>query len=655
MTPEKFIGRQIREYKIIEIIGQGGMAAVFKAEHVKLKVVRALKVIRELFSKDKKFIDRFEREARLLVHLKHPNLVHINEFFEEDGYLFLVMDYVPGESLATRLKQRGRLPEAEILPVICHVLDGLAEAHRNGIVHRDISPDNIMLSPMQNGTERAVIIDFGIAKAILAEDFSKTLLSGLTGLGSFVGKMMYCSPEQAGGEAVDGRTDIYSLGLVLHKALTGAIPFRADTPVDSMAMRRLQSIPALKEIMPDGNFPEELEILVAGACARKPDNRFPTAESFKTAILDYQNRGKKIQDDDSELTEIVQSGIESKYPLSSPIEPKSGMSIWERGKAASRPATPPKTNIRVRKKPFLVSVLIIIAAGIVIVFGVFLYYEGYFSFESEKPGGTIAGNPSPSPAISSAAAPALIPMVRISPGTFTRGSPAGEPGRDSDETQNQVAITRPFFIGIAEVTQSQYDLVMSSNPSHFKGSLHPVEEVTWYDAIDFCNRLSLKEGLTPCYDNSQNSVTWNKSALGYRLPTEAEWEYACRAGGADAFAFGSCLSASDADYDGTIPLPGCPNGQDRKGTWDVKSGKPNAWGLCDMHGNVFEWCWDWYGDYPGLRATDPAGPDSGSDRVIRGGAWADDAKLCRSANRNWLTPDLRSSHLGFRVARTVQR
>jgi formylglycine-generating enzyme required for sulfatase activity len=237
-------------------------------------------------------------------------------------------------------------------------------------------------------------------------------------------------------------------------------------------------------------------------------------------------------------------------------------------------------------------------------------------------------------------------MVRIEPWSFTMGSPGDEPDRDRDENQHQVTLTQGFLMSATEVTQAQYEAVMGSNPSEFKGASRPVEQVSWYDAVKFCNALSEREGLTAAYNVSGEDVTWNRDADGYRLPTEAEWEYACRAGTTTRFHSG--------DDDSDLELVGWYDGNSGLETHDVRTKQPNAWGLYDMHGNVWEWCWDWYGDYGG-NATDPAGPRSFLIRVLRGGGWYYNAQSCRSALRFSNFPDDRYSFNGFRVVRSSAR
>jgi len=219
-------------------------------------------------------------------------------------------------------------------------------------------------------------------------------------------------------------------------------------------------------------------------------------------------------------------------------------------------------------------------------------------------------------------------MVLIPAGKFMMGSPDSEQGRSEEEgPQHKVTISKPFYVGVTEVTQAQYEAVMGTNPSKFKGATNPVEMVSWNDATEFCKKLS------------------EKTRQAVRLPTEAEWEYACRAGSQTLFSFGDVDSALGdfAWYWGNSGSQSHPVGQKR----------PNAWGLFDMHGNVWEWCADWYGDYPKGTVTDPQGAASGEYRVLRGGCWYDYPNYCRAAYRSYLTPVNRDKYCGFRVVVSV--
>jgi formylglycine-generating enzyme required for sulfatase activity len=250
-------------------------------------------------------------------------------------------------------------------------------------------------------------------------------------------------------------------------------------------------------------------------------------------------------------------------------------------------------------------------------------------------------------------------LKRIPAGEFLMGSPADREGAEDDEKpQHSVRITRDFYLGVYEVTQAQYKDVMDNNASWFSATgggkdivaglstdRHPVENVSWLDAVKFCNRLGAMEGLAAFYEIDGETVRVpDRARAGYRLPTEAEWEYACRAGKPTEYSFGDDASVfgSYAWFSGNSDGASHPVGE--------KS--PNGFGLYDMHGNVWEWCSDWYDDgyYQRSPLIDPPGGSGASSRVSRGGGWSSDPRFARSANRVWFVPGDRDFNPGFRVA-----
>jgi len=287
-------------------------------------------------------------------------------------------------------------------------------------------------------------------------------------------------------------------------------------------------------------------------------------------------------------------------------------------------------------------------------------------------------------------------FILIPAGAFTMGSPEDEYGHSFNETQHAVTLTTPFYVSATEVTNQQYaDLAQwaydqgyctatsSSLQDALDGSTeelldldglceisfsggvftvdpgkedHPVLDVSWYGSVAYCDWLSLSEGLSRAYDHG----TWEcnghdpYNAVGYRLLTEAEWEYACRAGTQTPFHTGECLDAgTEANYDGRYPYPGCPSGPYVSWPLPVGSYPANGLGLYDMHGNLYEWCNDWYGLYGGDE-VDPPGPEAGSYRVVRGGYWDNNARNCRSASRRYYYHGSSYYYLGFRLARSAE-
>ncbi|MBU1699707.1 MAG: SUMF1/EgtB/PvdO family nonheme iron enzyme [Candidatus Eisenbacteria bacterium] len=233
------------------------------------------------------------------------------------------------------------------------------------------------------------------------------------------------------------------------------------------------------------------------------------------------------------------------------------------------------------------------------------------------------------------------------------GSPLNEVGHGFNETLHTVVLTHDFWISDHEVTQAEYEDVMGVNPSRFDGDNLPVEKVTWLDAVSYCNIISDRDGYELAYTIDGSVVTWNKEADGYRLPTEAEWEYACRAGTQTATCNGN-LTEEACGVDPVLDAVGWYCGNAAYMTHDVMSKAPNSMDLYDMHGNVWEWCWDIYMEDLGTDVVvDPSGPPGGAQRVVKGGSWYYYARECRSASRAPYWPNSQDDILGFRVARTV--
>ncbi len=694
MDPTELIGKQVREYKFLGILGQGGMAAVLKVEHKQLRTFRAIKVIKEGLSGNKQFHERFKQEAQILVHLSHPNLVQIYDFFEENGLLFLVMQYVPGETLSAKLKRRFILKPDEVIPLMIQALDGLSAAHAKGIIHRDISPDNLMLS-MVDGKEHVTIIDFGIAKALVQEEFNESFILQLTSSGAFTGKFAYCSPEQAGGLPLDARSDIYSLGLVMHRALTGVVPFHEDTPIETAAIRRQVDPPWLSDVWPEGAFSHNIELVVRRALERKPEHRYQSAAEFKDALEGLVGKKNQGYVSDEALRQRIED-IKSKKALKKTTTNRSQYDFHESKSFRRRYG-----GLFAGLSLFILVLLLFLIKPQIGNKAASLFSQATMTpvpsataLPSKTPTNFPTATPSPIPSATPishkekrfpqrTATPTPTPViptitpemtkkprapkgfVLISPGNFIMGSPYSEKGHGYEEQQHRVKITHAYYLGETEVTQKLWNKVMRKRISHFYAPNRPVETVTWWDAVIFCNRYSKMQGLKPCYyaDDQFHTVFdgiipvasgivyWEKTANGYRLPTEAEWEYACRAGTKTPFYTGMDLTDSQADFDGNRPYNDIHYRSPAQ-TVPVKNYPPNPWGLFDMHGNVWEWCWDFFENYSSIAKVDPAGPPTGTLHIRRGGSWVSSAAECRSAARGKGESGSQSS-FGFRLARNA--
>lgn len=276
---DPLIGSRIREYEILELIGEGGMGRVYRARHTILDEERAIKVIQSDIAGENKFVDRFIREAKILVKLRHPNLIQLHDFGNlSANSFFMVLEFVNGESVQERIRKLTRIPWKDSLKIVRDAALGLDSAHNKGIVHRDISPDNLMIVKDDFGKESVKVLDFGIAKPLL--EHTKVY----TQKDMFLGKPEYCSPEQCGllqeGEEIDRRTDVYSLAITLYHMIAGQPPFIARSP-QGYLVKHLQEIPkTLSSHFPAGEIPRALDELIAHSLAKKREARPSTMQEF---------------------------------------------------------------------------------------------------------------------------------------------------------------------------------------------------------------------------------------------------------------------------------------------------------------------------------------------------------------------------------------
>lgn len=272
-------GKKIREYEILEVLGKGGMGTVYRARHVYLDKERAIKVVRSALNHSS-FSERFIREARILSDLHHPNLVQLFEFGSLDGgAFFMVLEFIQGESVKARMHRLGRIPIVEAIGIIREAAMGLQKAHEKGIIHRDISPDNLMLVP-EGGKETTKVIDFGIAKAFLDKGEGQTMTN------TFIGKPEYASPEQCGflkeGENVDARSDIYSLAVTLHTMIAGTLPFKSPSPQGYLVKHMTQKPQTLSQVVPDA--PPALDQILQKGMNSRREKRHSSMEEFLKEI-----------------------------------------------------------------------------------------------------------------------------------------------------------------------------------------------------------------------------------------------------------------------------------------------------------------------------------------------------------------------------------
>ena len=285
-SSDPYVGTRIREYEILDVIGKGGMGAVYRARHIYLDEERAIKVVHSQFAEDEPFLQRFIREAKMLVKLRHRNLVQLFEFglLREDIF-FMVLELIRGDSLLDRVSKQTRVPVDEAVKIIREAALGLHAAHQKEIVHRDISPDNILIVKDEEGNDVTKVIDFGIAKPLAEQTriFTRTNM--------FLGKPEFCSPEQCGalneGEVIDHRSDIYSLGITFYYALSGKLPFYSPT-AQGYLVKHVTEVPkTISCHFPPGQFPEELEQIINKTLAKNREDRYATMEELAKALENF--------------------------------------------------------------------------------------------------------------------------------------------------------------------------------------------------------------------------------------------------------------------------------------------------------------------------------------------------------------------------------
>ncbi|HEY7159802.1 MAG TPA: serine/threonine-protein kinase, partial [Acidobacteriota bacterium] len=258
---DPLIGSRIREYEILDSIGRGGMGAVYRARHIYLDKQRAIKVVHRSLTESEDFVNRFIREAKVLSELNHPNVVQLYDFgMLDDNTFFMVMELIQGETVIERIQREGRLSPEESVRIVREAALGLSSAHKKGIIHRDISPDNLILVRNESGNEITKVVDFGIAKP-LHEDTGRFTMTNF-----FIGKPEYSSPEQCGtlkdNESLDQRSDIYSLGVTFFQMLTGRLPFLASTPQGYLLKHANENPKFPSNYLPQGEIPKALDALV---------------------------------------------------------------------------------------------------------------------------------------------------------------------------------------------------------------------------------------------------------------------------------------------------------------------------------------------------------------------------------------------------------
>jgi formylglycine-generating enzyme required for sulfatase activity/predicted Ser/Thr protein kinase len=683
-------------YEIIRQLGGGGFAVTFLARD-NLQPSKPLCVVKQLRPNQShpRVVEFFEKEAAILEKLgQHPQIPQLLAHFSENGILYIVQEFIEGQDLSQEIIPGRRLNEDYATKLLQDVLEVLSFIHSKGVIHRDIKPQNLM---RRHEDGQIFLIDFGAVKELgsLMVNSQGEVYSSVV-----IGTPGYMASEQKNGKPCLG-SDVYALGMTIIQALTGVLPFDlqedpltgeiiwrnqaqvSDHLADVLtkmvrrhfSLRYAKATEALHSLKPPLSLPstvvvntaKQVYLQEATARAQQGQGNFSVfalriLESKRIELGLSEDEAREIQEQvlkpyreyQQKLEEYEQAlidAVKQQYPFNQATQKdlqdyqqylglrnEDIAAIEARVFPQQTQPSPSSTPVSVPKSPSPVQIItqpfefefatLTVKSGLLGI-GKKTYQinrsRGRGEFFTESLGNGVA-----------------LDMVAIPGGKFLMGSPDDEPGRSDAESPQHIVTIQPFFMGKFPITQSQWKAVtalpkvnidLNPDPSSFKGANRPVECVSWDDAVEFCARLSKKMGKI------------------YRLPSEAEWEYACRAGTTTPFYFGETITTDVANYNGNYIYALSPNGEYRQQTTDVGKFPPNPFGLFDMCGNIWELCQDeWHKNYDDAPADGSAWlVENNKYRLLRGGAWGNNPRYCRSANRFKSARDDRDNGVGFRV------
>jgi serine/threonine protein kinase len=748
-------------YEIKQKIGQGGFGVVYRVYDKKMNIDKALKIIPEAIVNDEEAMADMQAEAQTMISLNHNSIVRVYDFHDTGSVKYIDMEFVEGKTL-TKFKlehPNKQILETKVKELAVKVADGLAYAHSKGIIHKDIKPQNVMLT---NGGD-VKIMDFGIAETV------RTSMSRIQNSTSS-GTLVYMSPEQIKGKDVGKESDIYSFGAMLYELLSGHPPFykgdinyqvlnEKPKPLDSVSDKMNELILKCLEkeyknrynnfsdiIKLFGDLVHDYEHLDQQRNAQiKLNNALTTFVSISIStnpegaivVIDgkesvgntplkidleignhdihvskkgYQSFNDILTIRGSEKFVIELESIMGSISVTTKEE---GMIIWING-IKTEFVTPYKFEKIIPKSEYYFQInqmnylsntkkcVIRNSENATLLLSSIL---GSLIVESEKSGMRIWLNGKPTEFVAPHTFMNIIPnkeyiisvdskiehsedyFVRINKNesklikidkfqqvskemVFVKGGKfdMGILDRDADEGPVHSVQLDSFYMGRHSVSQQEYEEIMGKNPSSFQAEdvlesgllgigrkvekttipKNPVESVSWYDAVEFCNKKSQKEGLTQCYSGTGLNIKCDYKANGYRLPTEAEWEYAARGGKiSNKFEYSGSDNVDDVAWH---------EGNSHKRTHQIETKLSNELAIYDMSGNVWEWCNDWYNKnyYKISQIENPKGPDGGKHRILRGGAWNYHRIICRITYRNYYNPLSSFKYFGFRLVQGIR-
>jgi eukaryotic-like serine/threonine-protein kinase len=670
------------KYQIDYALGQGGFGITYQAVDLNLERPVAIKEFypQAYVQRDhqsggvsvayaevetyQRWLGRFEREGRILARLNHPGIVRVYALLKEQATAYLVMELLQGKTLRDELDAQPdkKLPPERVEAMATAMVAALDTVHREGVYHLDLKPDNVLLT----SDGRIVLVDFGAARQDLGQDPKhKSSTRAMT--------PRYAPLELLNSQPVGPESDLFELGMILCEALTGTCPpavldrlgheqwepKNVDEPWHSLLTQALR---LQKENRPPSvgqwwqGYSQLAPVLPEPAVSAIPQPATPEPPVVETPLLDTVVSTPPVAESSPDVKPLAKPEGRSTQVEPAKLQKTTEVAVREATPPPEKPVeTPPQVPTHspsgrsLNRRRLLFLGLMGTGFGAVVIARLMSQKDQPLSPASFESPATInfetvtvndvgqiiqrqqkraryftedLGNG------------LLLEMVEIPAGEFLMGSPTREAERSDEEGPQHRVSVRRFFMGRFTVTQAQWQKIMGNNPANFKGNDRPVEQVSWGDAQGFCRKLSQQKG------------------RGYRLPSEAEWEYACRAGTATPFHFGPTITPELVNYYGEYPYDSAVKKKNRLETTPVGIFPANGFGLHDMNGNIWEWCEDvWHQNYQGAPTDGSAWVTGGvaSSRLVRGGSWRHLPLYCRSAYRGSHDPEESSNYLGFRV------